>query len=48
MEKKLRVSDVYEEIPDDLDPLTSTIHANLEKNKKKRRFKKAKCTIFRN
>ena len=48
VEKKLRVSDVYEEIPDDLDPLTSTIHANLEKNKKKRRFKKAKCTIFRN
>ena len=46
-EKQLGVSDVYEEVPDDAEPLISTIHTTLEKNQKKRRFEKGKHTLFR-
>ena len=39
-EKQLGDSDVYGEVPDDPEPLISTIHRTMEKNEEKRRFEK--------
>ena len=39
-EKQLGDSDVYEEVPDDPEPVISTIHRTIEKNQGKRRFEK--------
>ena len=39
-EKQRGVSDVYEEVPDDAEPLISTIHTTLEKIRKRGDLKK--------
>ena len=41
-EKQLGDNDVYEEVPDDPEPLVSTIHRMIEKNRKRADLKKKK------
>ena len=45
-EKQLGVSDVYEEVPDDAEPLISTIHTTLEKIRKRGDLKKENIQYF--
>ena len=45
-EKQLGVSDVYEEVPDDAEPLISTIHTTLEKIRKRGDLKKENIQHF--
>ena len=46
-EKQLGVSDVYEEVPDDAEPLISTIHTTLEKIRKRGDLKKENIQYFK-
>ena len=45
-EKQLEDSDVYEEVPDDPEPLISTIHRTIEKNRKRGDLKKETIRYF--
>ena len=45
-EKQLEDSDVYEEVPDDPEPLISTIHRTIEKNRKIGGLKKETIKYF--
>ena len=45
-EKQLGDSDVYEEVPDDPEPLISTIHRTVEKNRKRGDLKKETIKYF--
>ena len=45
-EKQLGVSDVYEEVPDDAEPLISTIHTTLENIRKRGDLKKENIQYF--
>ena len=45
-EKQLGVSDVYEEVPDDAEPLIRTIHITLEKIRKRGDLKKENIQYF--
>ena len=46
-EKQLGDSDVYEEVPDDPEPLISTIHRTVEKNRKRGDLKKKLLNILK-
>ena len=45
-EKQLGYNDVYEEVPDDPEPLVSTIHRTIEKNRKRADLKKKTIKYF--
>ena len=45
-EKKLGDSDVYEKVPDDPEPLISTIHRMIQKNRKTGDWKKETVKYF--
>ena len=45
-EKQLGDSDVYKEVPDDTEPLISTIHKTIEKVRKRGDFKKETIKYF--
>ena len=45
-EKQLGDSDIYEEVPDDPEPLISTIHKTIEKIRKRRYLKKETIKYF--
>ena len=45
-EKQLEDSDVYEEVPDDPEPLISTIHRTIEKIRKRGDLKKETIKYF--